>query len=93
MAASLYRKAASQGDENAQTKLGLMLKTGRGVEQNFIAAYAWLEIAETTHPGSVLGLLSYRPELTGDSLSAAHRIASNWKVGEMVPEDVAQPNP
>ena len=48
------RKAANQGDESAQTKLGLMLKNGAGVPQNLIAAYVWLKIAETTHPGSVL---------------------------------------
>ncbi|BCZ84075.1 hypothetical protein PTKU64_77500 [Paraburkholderia terrae] len=93
LAATLLRKAAIQGDENAQTKLGLMLKNGQGVQQNLIAAYAWLKIAEATHPGSVVGLLSYRPILSGDSLSIAEELARNWKVGTMVPEDVRPMRP
>ncbi|WP_322053241.1 tetratricopeptide repeat protein [Paraburkholderia bannensis] len=93
LAATLFRKAAIQGDESAQTKLGLMLKNGQSVQQNPIAAYAWLKIAETTHPGSVVGLLSYRPILSGDSLSIAEEIARNWKVGTMVPEDMRPTRP
>ncbi|WP_279633800.1 hypothetical protein [Paraburkholderia hospita] len=70
-----------------------MLKNGQGVPQNLIAAYAWLEIAETTHPGSVVGLLSYRPVLSGGALSAAEEIARNWKVGTRVPEDLQLTGP
>lgn len=93
LGAALLRKAAIQGDESAQTKLGLMLKNGHGVKQNLIAAYAWLKIAETTHPGSVVGLLDYRPTLSGESLSTAEEIARNWRIGTMVPEDVQPTSP
>lgn len=92
-AAMWLRKAAMQGDANAQTRIGLMLKNGFGMRPNLIAAYAWLKIAEITHPSSVVGELDYLPELSGDALSVAEGIASGWKIGDSVPEDIQPPKP
>ena len=40
-AVSWYRKAADQGDANAQYNLGIMYDNGQGVPQDYAAAAAW----------------------------------------------------
>jgi TPR repeat protein len=40
-----YRQAAEQGDAIAQYVLGVMYQTGDGVPQDFVKAYAWLDLA------------------------------------------------
>nr|WP_279496422.1 hypothetical protein [Aeromonas veronii] len=40
-----YRKAAEQGDAEAQRALGLMYATGDGVAQDYQQAYAWASSA------------------------------------------------
>ena len=42
-----YHKAADQGYAKAQYNLGAMYANGQGVEQNYITAYAWWNIAAT----------------------------------------------
>ena len=44
-AARWYRLAAEQGDERAQSNLGLMYDTGRGVLQDIVLAHMWFNIA------------------------------------------------
>ena len=39
------RRAAEQGQANAQSNLGLMYVKGRGVPQNFVRSYMWFSIA------------------------------------------------
>lgn len=41
----LYRKAADQGNANAQFALGEIFATGRGVPQNNFQAYIWFSLA------------------------------------------------
>ena len=40
-AAFLFRKAAEQGDGDAQFNLGLMYAKGKGVPQDYVEAYKW----------------------------------------------------
>ena len=39
------KKAAEQGDAEAQLNLGLMYAHGDGVPEDFVQAYAWISIA------------------------------------------------
>jgi hypothetical protein len=42
-----WKKAADQGDANAQTFLGLSYQFGRGVRRDKAKAYFWLNLATT----------------------------------------------
>jgi TPR repeat protein len=51
-AAAWYRKAAEQGNAEAQTNLGVLYEQGQGVPQNFKEAAAWhRKAAEQGHAG------------------------------------------
>jgi TPR repeat protein len=41
----LFRPLAEHGDARAQAELGIMYKNGRGVPQDFAAAYMWFTLA------------------------------------------------
>ena len=45
-AARWYREAAVQGHNGAQLYLGLLLVQGKGVDQDVIEAYKWIELAK-----------------------------------------------
>ena len=40
-----YRKAAEQGNANAQYNIGGMYEVGHGVPEDLVTAYAWAKIA------------------------------------------------
>ena len=40
-----FRKAAEQGDADAQVNLGLMYANGRGVPEDYVRAFAWFNLA------------------------------------------------
>jgi hypothetical protein len=44
-AAVWYQKAAEQGDVTAQGTIGTLYSMGQGVEQNYVEAYYWLDLA------------------------------------------------
>jgi hypothetical protein len=44
-AAVWYRKAAEQNDVTAQGILGVLYSFGQGLEQNYVEAYFWLDLA------------------------------------------------
>ena len=44
-AAKWFRRAANQGNADAQSNLGAMYSVGRGVPQDFVQAYIWLSVA------------------------------------------------
>ena len=46
-----YRKAAEQGDAQAQFNLGLMYSNGQGVPQDFIRAHVWYSVAAAALSG------------------------------------------
>lgn len=45
LAASWYQPAAAQGNEAAQSMLGLMYQVGQGVPQDYVLAYMWINLA------------------------------------------------
>jgi TPR repeat protein len=44
-AAEWYRKAAEQGDADAQATLGVLYSLGQGVPHSDVEAYYWLDLA------------------------------------------------
>jgi hypothetical protein len=44
-AAAWYLKAAEQGDVGAQATLGVLYSLGQGVQQSYVEAYYWLDLA------------------------------------------------
>lgn len=62
---SWYRKAAEQGDADAQIEIGWMYHNGNGVLKDFAQAIDWYRnAAEQGHPGAQfnLGLMYFRAE-------------------------------
>lgn len=51
-AATWYRKAAEQGDGNAQFNLGVLYQAGQGVPQGYVQAYTWFHLAAARFPAS-----------------------------------------
>jgi len=47
-----YRKAADQGYDMAQKKIGQLYKRGKGVKQDYTEAVNWYRKAEVSNPGS-----------------------------------------
>jgi TPR repeat protein len=86
-AAKWYRKAADQGDSSAQFKLGNMYNEGRGVPQDFVLAYLWLNLAASQasaalqrHYGISRDLVAKK--LLPQQLAEAQRLAREWKPKE-----------
>ena len=46
VAVEWYKKAAMQGDFQAQFNLGIKYGLGKGVPKDFVTAYAWLSCAK-----------------------------------------------
>lgn len=44
--AKWYRRAAEQGHAGAQLYLGMYIAQGRGLEEDFVEAYKWIELAK-----------------------------------------------
>jgi hypothetical protein len=42
----LFQRAAEQGDANAQYNLGVMYAKGQGVPEDYVWAYAWINLAK-----------------------------------------------
>src|SRR5699024_3683032 len=87
-AAKWFRKAAEQGDANAQGLLGEMYYDGKGVSKNFVMSYmfAALSAAQGEEAGITLRdlVLKY---LTGQQIAEAQRMATEWSMGIPLPSD------
>ena len=46
-----YRKAAEQGNADAQSSLGAMYGDGQGVAQDYVRAHMWLNLAAASSSG------------------------------------------
>ena len=86
-AAAWYRKAAEQGDANAQFNLGLMYAKGQGVPQDYAAAHKWLNLAASRFPASEVELRNnavkarkaIAKRMTPAQIAEAQRLAREWK--------------
>jgi hypothetical protein len=74
-AATLFA-AAEQGDPQAQTQVGFMYETGRGLPQDYMAAVYWYRrAAEQGHPRAMhqLGLMYDKGQGVAEDYVSAHK--------------------
>ncbi len=75
------RKAANQGQANAQVKLGLMYQEGNGVTQDYVQAHMWYNLAAAR--GQKLGRkvrdLLADEKMTPAQIAGAQKLAREWK--------------
>ena len=81
-----YRKAAEQGDAEAQANLGFMYDNGKGVPQNDVQAYAWLSISVAqgfTEATETRDSISQR--MTYETRNHAQRLAQQYWEAYVLP--------
>ena len=87
LAVQWYRKAADQGNADAQFNLGVMYANGQGVLQDYVTAHKWFNLAvsglsasETTQRNAAV---TYRDRvaarMTPAQIAEAQRLAREWK--------------
>ena len=79
-----YRKAAEQGDAEAQYSLGLMYAIGRGVPQDYKHAYMWFTLARYNGYDTKRTFNFITPEMTSERITEAQGMSkvcleSNYK--------------
>ena len=78
-AAKWYRMKAEEGIAVAQTNLELMYDNGLGVEQDYVQAHKWYNIAGTN--GDETGRKSkddVEKQMNPDQIAEAQRLAKEW---------------
>jgi Sel1 repeat len=70
-----FRRAANQGNNEAQGQLNMIYYGGDGVPKNYVEALKWL-ILEGTHDDAVVSL---RDKMTPEQIAEAQRLASQWQ--------------
>ena len=86
-AVSWFRKAADQGDADAQFNLGLMYSNGQGVPQNYVQGHMWFNLAAARFPASetenrnkaVSARANVAKQMTPAQVAEAQKLASEWK--------------
>ena len=82
-AAEWYRKAADQGDVSAQGTMGTLYSIGQGVEQNYVEAYYWLDLAAAVKGPKQAQFAAYRQmmrvHITANELAEVQGRAVAWK--------------
>lgn len=82
-AAAWYQKAAEQGDAGAQGMMGTLYSLGQGVEQNYVEAYYWLDLAAAVKGPKQAQYSSYRQmmgaHITADELAGVQEREAAWK--------------
>jgi TPR repeat protein len=75
-----YRKAADQGDPNAQANLGLMYADGLGVPQDYVIALMWFGLAAAGgHAFAAKSRDDVAANMTASQIAEAQRLAREWK--------------
>lgn len=82
VALKLYQNAAANGDAFAQFQLGELYATGDGVEQDYVQAHKWMNIAATLGYQSAIekrGVISQlmTPQMLADAQAAAREYFNN----------------
>jgi hypothetical protein len=78
-----YRKAADQGDADAQYNLGIRYADGKGISQDYIEAHMWFSLAtvggeeRATKNRSII-----EAKMTPEQIAEARRRASAWVKSE-----------
>lgn len=80
LAAKWFERAATQGYSKAQYNLGEMYAVGKGLKRDYVQSYIWLSICAD---GGNTTCAKHRDmvaeKLKGSELSAAQRLAKEWK--------------
>jgi TPR repeat protein len=85
-----YRKAAEQGDAQAQSILGLMYFTGRGVLQDYVEAHMWLNLAASrfstaeirNRDQAIRDRDHVAAKMTPAQIAEAQKLAREWRPKE-----------
>jgi TPR repeat protein len=77
-AAIWWRKAAEQGDEYAQYRLGILYDNGQGVPQDYAEAYFWYSIASAKVPNYSRSRDDAASNLTKTVLLQTQERARKW---------------
>ena len=85
-AARWYRRAAEQGDAQAQYNLGLAYARGEGVTQNPVEAHMWFNLAAARFPANdtrnrtaaVKNRDTVASEMSSEQLAEAQKRAREW---------------
>jgi TPR repeat protein len=89
-AAAWYRKAAEQGDVGAQGTLGTLYSMGQGVEQSYVEAYYWLDLAAAVKGPKQEQYAANRQmmgaHITADELDAIQDRETAWKAAHPRPD-------
>ena len=72
-----YRKAAEQGDADAQDSLGIMYQSGRGVKQDDVEAVNWFRRAAEQGEANAQALLGFS-YLLGKGIQVNKSLAKEW---------------
>jgi TPR repeat protein len=89
-AAEWYRKVADQGEPTAQGTLGTLYFLGQGVEQNYVEAYFWLDLAAAVKGPKQAQYAANRQmvgtHITADEIENAKERMAAWKAAHPRPE-------
>ena len=70
------RQAAEQGDASAQYNLGVMYANGEGVPEDYVKAYAWINLAAAQGQKDVVKSKDrLRPKMTSAQVAKAQELA------------------
>lgn len=87
-AAQLFESAARKGDGYAQFNVGLAYRDGRGVKEDVVVAYAWLNLVTTAanspRPDGSAERDQLAQLLTKEQVSEGQRLARDWKPGTLL---------
>ncbi len=82
-AAAWYLKAADQGDVGAQGTMGTLCSMGQGVEQSYVEAYYWLDLAAAVNGPKQAQYAANRQmigiHITADELAGIQEREAAWK--------------
>lgn len=85
------RKAAEQGNAEAQAMLGVMCMKGQGVRKNAVVAYMWLLLAAAQ--GNEIAAevkAQVGPHMTPAQITESQELASQWQA--KIPQGANEPN-
>jgi len=81
-----YRKAAEQGDADAQNNLGVMYRNGQGVPHDYKEADMLYNLAATNSDGNASGNRSkLAEEMSPRQIEEGQALTAKWKVGTPLP--------
>jgi uncharacterized protein len=76
----LWTPLAEQGDARAQTNLGLLYSGGRGVSQDYVSAYMWLDLAAAGgNEEAEKSRDKMARRMTSGQIAKAQKLADEWK--------------